>query len=251
MKKVYLLLLILLLPVLSACSTKNGSTNKEDDNQEELSIEVLDVDENGNTSFNHDNLNFALDNYNYLELTDLEKQGILYMIEEEKLAHDVYAFLFDKWAINVFSNISKSELTHTTAVQNLAQRYEVAIPESIDELGKYENSELQKLYNDLTSQGSKSIEDALKVGAAIEEIDILDLEKYIAQTEKEDIKIVYENLMKGSRNHLRSFVRNIGDYSPQYLDQGTYDEIVNSETERGGSGRGGQNSGQGSGNGRN
>ena len=80
--------------------------------------------------------------------------------------------------------------------------------------------------------------DALKVGAAIEEIDILDLQEYIAQTDKEDIRVVYENLTKGSRNHLRSFVSTLSKqtgetYQPQYLDQATYDAIIGSETERG------------------
>ena len=38
----------------------------------------------------------------------------------------------------------------------------------------------------------------------IEEIDILDLEERIAQTDKAEIQLVYENLAKGSRNHLRA-----------------------------------------------
>ena len=86
---------------------------------------------------------------------------------------------------------------------------------------------------------------ALRVGAAIEEIDILDLEEYMAQTDKADIQLVYQNLSKGSRNHLRSFVGNLqrrdGEaYEPQYLDQATYDDIVSTDIERGGGrGRGG------------
>ncbi len=49
------------------------------------------------------------------------------------------------------------------------------------------------------------VADALRVGAAVEEIDILDLEERIAQTDKAEIQLVYENLAKGSRNHLRAF----------------------------------------------
>ena len=64
------------------------------------------------------------------------------------------------------------------------------------------------------------------------------LDEYIAQTDKEDIRVVYENLTKGSRNHLRSFVSTLNKqtgetYSPQYLDQATFDTIAGSETERG------------------
>jgi hypothetical protein len=64
----------------------------------------------------------------------------------------------------------------------------------------------------------------LRVGAAIEEIDILDLEEPIAQTDKPGIQLVYKNLMKGSWNQLRAFVSNlerqVGEtYQPQYLGQ--------------------------------
>ena len=79
--------------------------------------------------------------------------------------------------------------------------------------------------------------EALKVGAAIEEIDILDLQKYIAETDNEDIIVVYENLMKGSRNHLRAFVKRLTSsgvtYEPQYLSIEDYQDIIDSDVERG------------------
>ena len=53
------------------------------------------------------------------------------------------------------------------------------VPSLLDESGAVEG-EL------LVVQGSRSGIDALKVGAAIEEIDILDLEERLAQTDKED-----------------------------------------------------------------
>lgn len=232
MKKFYLLALILLLPILSACTLE-----KETQLFNEEILEVLNIDEEGNTSFDKENLNLALNNITTEELSDVEIEGILFMLEEEKLAHDVYAYLYDKWGLNIFTNISSSEATHVAAVNNLVDRYNISIPESLDSLGVFENDDLQKLYDTLIAQGSGSLVAALKVGAAIEEIDILDLEKYIAQTDKEDIKLVYDNLMKGSRNHLRSFVKNLDsngvDYDGDYLEADDYDDIVNSDIERG------------------
>jgi hypothetical protein len=54
----------------------------------------------------------------------------------------------------------------------------------------------------------------------------LDLEERIAQAGKPGIQLVYENLMKGSRNHLRAVVSNLerqaGEtYQPQYLGRTT------------------------------
>ena len=53
--------------------------------------------------------------------------------------------------------------------------------------------------------GAQSLGNALKVGAAIEEIDILDLQEYMKIIEERAIRQVYENLLKGSENHLRAF----------------------------------------------
>lgn len=50
-------------------------------------------------------------------------------------------------------------------------------------------------------------------------------------------KLVYENLMKGSRNHLRSFVETLksygAKYEPQYITKEEYNSIISSERETG------------------
>jgi hypothetical protein len=63
------------------------------------------------------------------------------------------------------------------------------------------------LYDQLVAGGSVSLVEALKVGAAIEEIDIIDLQAALALVDNRDIRLVYENLLSGSRNHLQAFVR--------------------------------------------
>lgn len=174
-------------------------------------------------------------------LTDVEISGLIFMREEEKLARDVYLTLYDFWNLNIFRNIASSEQTHTDAVKDLLVQYGISDPVSTDEIGVFANADLQALYDQLVDQGSQSLSDALHVGAAIEEIDILDLEEYIAQTDNPDIHLVYENLMKGSRNHLRSFVSTISQqtgitYAPQYLSEEVYLEIVGTGIESGGQG---------------
>ena len=82
---------------------------------------------------------------------------------------------------------------------------------------------MKELYEELILKGEKSIEDALAVGAAIEEIDILDLVEQLSDVVKsEDIAFVYENLKKGSENHLRAFTKNLNrygiEYQPVYLE---------------------------------
>jgi hypothetical protein len=69
-------------------------------------------------------------------------------------------------------------------------------------------------------------------------LDINDLQEFSKEIDNEDILIVYDNLERGSRNHMRSFTKNIsrlgGTYIPQYISQAEYDSIISSQTERGG-----------------
>lgn len=177
-------------------------------------------------------------------LTETEVQGLLYMVEEEKLARDVYLTLYDLWQMNIFQNIAASEQTHIDSVKLLLDQYDIQNPIGDDVVGIFQNTELQTLYDQLITRGSQSLAEALNVGAAIEEIDILDLQDYIAQTTHADIQLVYENLTQGSENHLRSFVSTISrqtgnSYEPQYLPVEQFEEILNSSN--------GTGNGQGSG----
>jgi hypothetical protein len=201
--------------------------------------ELTVVDAEGISSMNTDVLQGVLAEPVYSVLSENEEAGLIYMREEEKLAHDVYVTLYAKWGLPLFSNIANSEATHTSAIKILLDRYGIADPAAGNGVGEFTNPTLQGLYDQLVAQGSKSLADALKVGAAIEEIDILDLQTRLAQTGNADIQLVYGNLMKGSENHLRAFTstlqRQTGEtYIPQYLDQNSFNTIAGSSTERGG-----------------
>ncbi len=171
------------------------------------------------------------------EPTVAEVAGLQFMREEEKLARDVYQRLYAQWGTQVFSNIAKSEQTHMGAIKVLLDRYDIEDPAQ-NERGVFTNSRLQQLYSELTERGNSSLTEAYQVGALIEDLDIKDLEAYIEATDKEDIKIVYENLARGSRNHLRAFNRQIvratgQNYVPQYISQTAFDEIIAGNTEKG------------------
>jgi len=140
-----------------------------------------------------------------VSLTPAEEDCLTYMREEEKVARDVYLFLYEKWQSRVFKNIAASEQTHMDAVKTLLDRYGIADPAAGKEVGEFTNPNLQALYDELIDAGSVSLVDALEVGVLIEETDILDLKEGIASTERKDIITVYGNLLLGSLNHLESF----------------------------------------------
>lgn len=199
---------------------------------------VITVDEEGSTSVDQTALAAAITAQPAGALTTDEIAGLLYMREEEKLAHDVYLALYEQWGMNIFENIAGSEATHTEAVRTLISRYGLDDPVASNDVGVFTDPALQALYDQLMAQGGESLAGALRVGAAIEEIDILDLEERLAQTSQPDIILVYQNLTAGSRNHLRAFVsvlsRQTGEtYQPQYLSQTAFDAIANTPIERG------------------
>ena len=115
-------------------------------------------------------------------LTDDETEWLTYMREEEKLARDVYIFLYAKWQSPVFNNISRSEQAHMDAVKTLLDRYRVPDPAKSTAQGIFANPDLQKLYDNLIRQASVSLVEALKVGVFIEETDIDDLTVAIDST---------------------------------------------------------------------
>ena len=123
------------------------------------------------------------------------------------------------------------------AILLLLNKYNLLDPVANNFAGVFANGTLQNLYNQLTTQGSASSLDALKVGATIEDLDIYDLKTALTKVDNQDIRLVYENLMKGSRNHLRSFYSNIlvagGTYTPQFITQAEFDAIIDSPMETG------------------
>ena len=142
--------------------------------------------------------------YKGIATADATEKQLVYLIEEEKLAHDVYSAMFDLWGSKVFGNILKSEETHQSQVLTVMNARDIEDPRS-SKAGVFVNAELQSLYNELIAKGSKSAVDAYEVGVAIEELDIDDLSKMLATAKDADVIAMMENLRRGSENHLRAF----------------------------------------------
>ncbi len=179
----------------------------------------------------------CMDSLPYETLSPEETEGLIYMREEEYLAHDVYLTLSQLYAKPIFRNISASELRHTAAIKALLIKYNLEDPAANHVTGVFTNPTLQTLYTALVSQGSTSLLNGLIVGATIEDLDIVDLKNHLLTVDNQDITMVFNNLMRGSRNHLRSFYANIlfigGTYTPQYLTLDEFNAIITGKHEAG------------------
>ena len=134
------------------------------------------------------------------EVADLQ-----YSRQEEKLARDVYRVLYQAWGTPVFDNIAAAEQSHMDLTLFLLNRYGIADPLTSDVTGVFPDPSITMLYRRLTGFGLQSPLHALVVGAIVEDMDLYDLDHAIARTDNRDLGTLWQNLSRGSRNHMRAF----------------------------------------------
>lgn len=130
---------------------------------------------------------------------------ILFSIDEERMARDIYDALYVQTGLKIFDSISDSEQKHYDAVLNSAINLGIDTSALLTTPGTYLNPEIQALYDDLMALGSQSTADALTVGKMIEEVDIADLKEMIDTSPITSLDSVYTNLLNASYNHLDAF----------------------------------------------
>ncbi len=143
-------------------------------------------------------------------LTSEQKDHLLFIYQEEKVARDVYITLGKIYpSENTFANIQLSEQRHMDAARNLCIKYGVNIT-GIDEsvVGQFILPPLQELYNTCIYEGKKSQLNAVKIGELIEITDIKDLQEASVGMPT-DVVNVYSNLEEGNYNHLEAFQTSI------------------------------------------
>jgi hypothetical protein len=178
----------------------------------------------------------AVDQMPLQEVDETEEADLVYLREGEKLARDLYMALYEKSGLKVFDNIEGSEQNHMDGVEYLLTRHEIKDPVGDNDVGVFTNEDLQRLYLRLLLKGLQSRDDAITVGAIVEDKSIFDLQWMLKRTDNMDLKVVYESLLRGSRNHLRAFDRQLTKYdltyTPSFITQDEYNEIVSTPAER-------------------
>ena len=167
-------------------------------------------------------------------LTDQEKESVTYIYELEKLARDVYKYLYEKWGNPVLNVISGSEQSHMDIMKEIMDKYILADPVAGKGNGEFSKDDLRQMYLGLIEQGSVSEVSALSTAAELEELDILDIAEASAVTDKFELVSAFNKLTEGSQNHLGIFVARLKDkdveYLPLHLSQAVFGQIIASVT---------------------
>lgn len=130
-----------------------------------------------------------------------------YMIEEEKLAGDLYEVFYSQTGLMPFGNIMRSEDQHVSML--LAEAGSAGI--DVSDLtalakGSFQNMAIQSLYASLLARGSRSSYDALAVGRDIEILDMADLDAAMTGVPStSSLYSTYTSLQWASGKHLNAF----------------------------------------------
>ena len=112
----------------------------------------------------------------------------------------------------------------------MLQKHINPAPNAADRVNPFVKQGLVSLFDNLMTQGKLSALEALYVGAAIEEVDMLDLRQAIDKADNDHIRRMYENLLSGSRNHLRTYIKQIeaqgNTYEALFLSQDEIDSVM-------------------------
>ena len=120
------------------------------------------------------------------------EEMLTYAIQDEYLARMEYEKIMDEFGEQrPFSNIIKAEEYHIELLKPLLEKYKITVKDESEEL----------------TLVPESITEALKVGIQAEIDNIAMYEKFLATDLPDDVKLVFEELMNASKNHLSAFER--------------------------------------------
>lgn len=194
---------------------------------------------------------------NTTRLDKVEVSSLTYMREEEKLARDVYLTFANMYPNQkIFSNIAtRSEQTHTDIMRDKLEQFNIVdpnpetnnLPYSIGVFtGKEWGHHFTVAYENFISLATEGELKALYLAALIEEEDIKEIVSCpevmveagypevcaLNYTDENALTNAYSSLLSGSKNHLRSYVRQIeksigsGNYEAQSLTQEEVDSVL-------------------------
>ncbi len=136
-------------------------------------------------------------------LNEVEKEGLLYMAEQEKMLQNVYESLYATHSVAVFAENSTSKEQQKQLLSAKIDRYGLDNPISEMEDGEYRNPFIQQTYDDIMAIDDMTAGDALIYSKTLEEAVISDLEYLISEENvNEDLANTYRQILETTHANL-------------------------------------------------
>lgn len=157
---------------------------------------------------------------------------VLYLLEQEKLAHDVYRTLDTMWVTDIFNRVANEEYQHVSKLSAVAAEFMINVPNHFNEypIGQFIDTKLRRLYGELMHAANFSLEDAYRACATLEERKIVDLKMALKEPNFELENLTYKALLVGSEDNFKVFVRALNElntaYTPVLLSPAEYEALT-------------------------
>lgn len=138
-----------------------------------------------------------------LKLSPAEAKAVVFQLEEERMAHELYVALGAKWGTRQFENIQRAETRHHAQLVALATR--AGLSGVSAQPGRFADPILQQRYDALLAQGLASEREALATGVAVEQQDLADLRSLLQVVENAELRTMVQRLAEASERHLAAF----------------------------------------------
>lgn len=157
---------------------------------------------------------------------------IMYLIEQEKLAHDFYRSLDTMWVTDIFNRMANEEFEHVGKLSAVAAELMISVPNHFNKYpsGQFSDSKLRHLYAELMMAANFSLEDAYRTSANLEERKIYDLKMALKEPNFELENLTYKALLIGSEDNFKAFIRALSEmkssYSPILLTPSEFEALT-------------------------
>jgi hypothetical protein len=156
----------------------------------------------------------------------------MYLVEQEKLAHDFYRSLDTMWVTDIFNRVANEEVEHVGKLSAVAAELMISVPNHFNEypIGQFIDNKLRHLYTELMIAANFSLEDAYRTSANLEERKMVDLKMALKEPNFELENLTYKALLIGSEDNFKAFIRALNEmnsgYSPILLNPSEFEALT-------------------------
>ena len=143
---------------------------------------------------------------------------IMYLVEQEKLAHDFYRSLDTMWVTDIFNRVANEEYEHVGKLSAVAAELMISVPNHFNEypMRQFIDNKLRHLYAELMISANFSLEDAYRTSANLEERKMVDLKMALKEPNFELENLTYKALLIGSEDNFKAFIRALNEMNSGY-----------------------------------